>query len=152
MCTNTGPRRRSYPIFYRNARRQNALLKDHQLDEPLAPLMMENGGISSIFPETLRDMFSTSGGTVRSPESWRGVHALPYPSKINNETGRDTTVCRLRQNGSRNSTPKMSPHPNLRSMPARRASIHPCRPLPPIHRPPTNHSFQGVLTSRTAAA
>lgn len=47
-------------VWDENARRQNALLKDHQLDEPLAPLMMENGGISSIFPETLRDMFSTS--------------------------------------------------------------------------------------------
>lgn len=46
---------------YRNARRENALLKDHQLDEPLQPLMMETGGVSSSFPQTLGDMFGASG-------------------------------------------------------------------------------------------
>jgi len=43
-----------------NARRENALLKDHQLDEPLQPLMMETGGVSSSFPQTLGDMFGAS--------------------------------------------------------------------------------------------
>lgn len=47
-------------LWDENARRQNSLLKDHQLEEPLSPLMMENGGISTIFPKTLRDLFSTN--------------------------------------------------------------------------------------------
>ncbi|KAF8320332.1 hypothetical protein DL93DRAFT_1833567 [Clavulina sp. PMI_390] len=41
-----------------NARRQNAILKDHQLEEPLQPLMKPDGGISWIFPKRLADLFS----------------------------------------------------------------------------------------------
>jgi len=44
-----------------NARRQNALIKDHQLTEELHPLLMESGGVSSLFPKTLGDMFSLTG-------------------------------------------------------------------------------------------
>lgn len=52
---------RHVTISYSDARRQNALLKDHQLEEKLSPLMMENGGVSSLFPKTLGDLFGTSG-------------------------------------------------------------------------------------------
>ena len=51
-CIAAGPR---------NARRQNALIKDHQLTEELHPLIMDSGGVSSLFPKKLGDMFSLSG-------------------------------------------------------------------------------------------
>lgn len=65
---------------------------------------------------------------------------MPYPSKINNESGRDTMVCRLRQNGSRYSTPKMSPHPKSQ-INARKESWHPPLSPSPSNTSTSYHSF-----------
>lgn len=69
-------------LWDEEARRHNALLKDHHLDDPMAPLMMDNGGISTIFPKTLRDLFSTNAEEAKQLAM---EYNLPYVEGVHSE-------------------------------------------------------------------